>query len=300
MKEITRLRNLPRRRAEAHKGDFGRVLVVAGSPGMTGAGCLTALGAQRAGAGLITLALPRSVAIVGEIFRSSIMSKALPDTPSGAISPEAAAEVLKMAKTADVCALGPGLGRSEQTGEFVQILARSLEAPLILDADALNLLARSPQTLKDRSFPTVITPHPGEMARLCGLDTARAVQRDRRAVAAAFARDTGTVTVLKGQHTVVADAERVYMNTSGNPGMATGGMGDVLTGIIAGLTGSGLEAFDAACLGTYVHGLAGDVAAERLGMTSMAPEDVLETICTVFARLEQLPPEFEATPDIFP
>ncbi len=293
MREIKKLQNLPPRNAGDHKGSLGRVLIVACSPGMTGAGCLAALGAQRAGAGLITLALPNSLALVGEIFRPSIMSRGLPDNRNGVLSLEAAPEVEEMAKKADVCAVGPGLGMSDETAEAVRLWTRRLEIPLVLDADALNILARSRADLKAREAPAVITPHPGEMARLCGLESAREVQRERIGIASDFAREYGVVTVLKGNRTVVADGQRSYENQTGNPGMATGGMGDVLTGIVAGLIGGGMKCFEAACLGVYVHGLAGDRAAEQLSMTSLAPEDLLETLPKVFLDLEKRPFEFD-------
>ncbi len=294
MEEIKKLRNLPPRRAGDHKGNFGRVLIVAGSPGMCGAGCLAALGAQKAGAGLVTLALPEGSAPVGELFRASIISKELAAGAGGAISAKAAPEVLNMARTAaDVCALGPGLGRDDGTAEAVRMLTRKLQIPLVLDADALNALAEDSAALKERTAPAVITPHPGEMARLAGEKTATAVQGDRTAIAATFALGHGAVTVLKGHGTVVTDGERMYVNGTGNPGMATGGMGDVLTGMIAALIGGGLDCFEAASLGVFIHGLAGDDAAAGLSMTSLSPEDVLDTLPAVFARLERLGDVFE-------
>ncbi len=286
MKEITKLKNLPARRAEDHKGRFGRVLVVAGSPGMCGAGCLAALGAQKAGAGLITLALPAGSAMVGELFRASIMSAALADDACGTISLRALPQVENLAKNANACAVGPGLGTAQETIEAVWRWTRSLGLPVILDADALNALSRQTAALKAREAPAVITPHPGEMARLTGASTA-GVQADRSGVAAGFAKEYGVVTVLKGHRTVVADGERIYVNMTGNAGMAAGGMGDVLTGIITSMAGMGMDCFDAASLGVFVHGLAGDIAAAEVSRTSLAPEDLIEKLPEVFARLER-------------
>jgi len=293
MDKIKTLHNLPPRQAEDHKGKFGRVVVVAGSPGMSGAGCLAALGAQMAGAGLITLALPEGLALAGELFRASIMSKPLKESDSGGISLLAVPQVDKLSQNADVCALGPGLGREEETKEAVEIWVRELETTLVIDADGLNALIGKKEILKDRPAPTVITPHPGEMARLAGFENAENVQGDRTGTAAAFAREHEVVTVLKGHNTVVSDGDRLYVNQSGNPGMATGGTGDVLTGVTAALIGAGMEPFEAACLATFAHGLAGDAAAARRGMTSMAPEDILEAMPEVFSLLEGLGEQFE-------
>lgn len=292
MKEINTLQNVPARQEEDHKGKFGSVLVVAGSNGMCGAGCLASEGAQKAGAGLITLALPRRMAMVGELFRASIISKPLPETESGAISLLAVPEVDRLAKETDVCAIGPGMGREEETEESIEVWTRELAVPLVLDADALNALSERKEALKSRNAPALITPHPGEMARLAGLGNAGEVQKNRAGTAADFARDCNTVTVLKGHRSVVTDGERIYTNDTGNPGMAAGGMGDVLTGLIAAFIAQGMESFEAGCLGVFVHGLAGDRAAARLGRVSLSPEDLLETLPHIFLRLESLPGSF--------
>lgn len=271
------------RAPDGHKGDYGHVLVVAGSPGMTGAGCLAARAAQRAGAGLVTLALPAGLGLVGEIAVGSIMSMSLPETVDGSLGMAAGRAVVDVADRFDAFALGPGMRTAEETCRMVRLLAWELARPVVIDADGLNALAgRGADALRDRTAPTVLTPHPGEMARLLGLASAAHVQADRQGLASELARQTGTVVVLKGSGTVVTDGQRLVVNTTGNPGMACGGMGDLLTGLIAGLICQGLEPFDAARLAVFVHGLAGDVAAGRQGELSLIPEDVLDALPEVF------------------
>ena len=294
-----RLPALPARAPDAHKGDFGHVLVVAGSPGMTGAGCLAARAAQRAGAGLVTLALPRGLNLAAEVALGSIMSMPLPETEQGALGMAAARAVLDAAgrgeggrgpaRPFDAFALGPGLRTGEETGRMVRVLARELPGTVVIDADGLNGLAgRVGESLAGRSAPTVLTPHPGEMARLMGLAGAAEVQADREGLARRLALEAGAVVVLKGRGTVVTDGGRLAVNGTGNPGMASGGMGDVLTGLIVGLTCQGLRAFDAARLGAFVHGLAGDLAARRVGELSLIAEDVLAALPGVLRTLEAL------------
>ncbi len=286
--ENNELPKLPQRRPEAHKGDFGHVLVVAGSPGMSGAGCMAAAAAQRAGAGLVTLALPRSLNLVAESALWSVMSMPLPETAEGSLGAQAARCIMAAADRFDVFAIGPGLRTAEETRQMVRVLVRELRAPVVVDADGLNALAGHPEALREREAPTILTPHPGEMSRLAGCSSAAEVQADRAGVARGFARDNGVLVVLKGHGTVVTDGERLYVNDTGSPGMATGGMGDVLTGLIAGLLCQGLEAFDAARLGVFVHGLAGEIAAEQMGELSLIPEDVLQRAPGVLAALERV------------
>ncbi len=276
---------LPRRRRDAHKGDFGHVLVVAGSPGMTGAGCLAARAAQRAGAGLVTLALPRSLNLAAEIAASSVMSMPLPETEDGVLGLEAASQVLAQAERFDVLAIGPGLGRSQQTRRMVRRLVTNAAVPVVVDADGLNALAEDLQPLRRRRAPTILTPHPGEMSRLAALEGTAQVQEDRVGVAQGFAREHGCIVALKGAGTVVTDGERVRINETGNPGMATGGTGDVLTGLVAGLLCQGLDPFDAARLGAFAHGLAGDLAAQTTGELSLVAEDMLACVPKVFMAL---------------
>jgi len=272
---------LPVRPGEAHKGDFGRVLVIAGSRGMVGAACLTASAALRAGAGLVRLAVPECLWDVAATKLTCVMTVGLPDTAEGMFASRAAKPLLAECQWADVVALGPGLGRSEETTELVRTLVPDIERPLVIDADGLFSLAGVLDLLAARKDPTVLTPHPGEMARLTET-SAGAVQADRSASACDFAGRHGVICVLKGAGTVVSDGKRTYTNTTGNPGMATGGTGDVLTGLIAGLVAQRLPTFEAAVLGVYLHGLAGDLAADMFGQCGMTASDVLDLLPDAF------------------
>lgn len=268
---------LPRRSPAAHKGMSGRVAVVAGSRGLSGAAAMAAEGALRAGAGLITLAAPGSLQDVLAIKLTEVMTRPLDETPAGTVSQDAVAEIAALAAGSDVLAIGPGLGRDASTMAAVRAVIESAECPLVIDADALYALAGYTDMLADCAALPVLTPHPGEMARLTGLST-QAVNADRVGVARQAALDWGSIVVLKGARTVIAfpDGE-VYINTTGNAGMATGGTGDVLTGIIASLIAQGLSSHDAAVAGVYIHGLAGDIAAAS-GMVGMAATDVIKAL----------------------
>ena len=274
---------LPERRADAHKGDFGRVLVIAGSRGMVGAACLTAGAALRAGAGLVKLAVPECLWDVAAAKLTSVMTTGLPDTAEGMFSEEAVEPLAREACWADVVALGPGLGRSADTGKMLQKLLALLTCPLVIDADGLFHLTGLLDLIDSYESPVVLTPHPGEMARLLGCEIA-AVQSDRTGTASEFAAKHHLVCVLKGAGTVVSDGERTYTNATGNPGLASGGTGDVLTGVIAGLMAQELSAFDAAVLVVYLHGLAGDLAARAFGFHSMTATDVLDSLPKAFVE----------------
>jgi len=278
VQRATDIPNLPPRRPDSHKGDYGRILVIGGSEGMIGAPCLAALAALRTGAGLVTLAVARSLLPVVAVKLTSALTRAIEaETPNGAPALDAVGELLDFAAGADVVALGPGIGRHYSTQRFVHAFLKSCEKPAVVDADALTALASGQATLRDRPAPTILTPHPGEMARLCG-KTAADVNADRVNVAAAFAAGHRCVVALKGHGTVVTDGERVYVNQTGNPGMATGGSGDVLTGAVAALLGRGLEPFDAAVLGVHLHGEAGDLAREKKGEDGMIASDILRAL----------------------
>ncbi len=273
---VDRLPALAERPRDAHKGDFGRVLVVAGSPGMTGAGCMAAMAAQKAGAGLVTLALPAGLNGIAASKLTSAMTRLLPEPAEHIIGEQAAQYVLEHATEFNVVAVGPGVGRAAETQGAMKRLVAELTVPAVVDADALNALATDVSVLKGARAPRLLTPHPGEMARLLGHGDTRRVQADRAGVAAEFARRHGVILALKGAGTVVTDGERVFVNPSGNPGMATGGTGDVLTGLAAGLLCQGLEPFSALQLAVFVHGLAGDLAAKAKGELSMTAEDLLD------------------------
>jgi ADP-dependent NAD(P)H-hydrate dehydratase / NAD(P)H-hydrate epimerase len=272
---VSKLPRLPRRPRDAHKGVFGRVLVVAGSPGMTGAGCLAALAAQRAGAGLVTLAVPAALHAVVETKLTSAMTRALPDDDDR-IGKAAADAVLSWQAEFDVVAIGPGVGTAPQTVQAVRRLVAELAVPKVIDADALNALAGATHLLGPGC---ILTPHPGEMARLLGAENAANVQRDRRATAVAFAAEHNVLLALKGAGTIVTDGRRTAVNETGNPGMAAGGTGDVLTGTVAGLLCQApLTAWEALRLAVHVHGLAGDIAADAVGELSVMAEDVLDAL----------------------
>jgi len=281
MKIITDIPKLPPRRAESHKGDYGRVLVLGGSTGMAGAAALTGMAALRAGAGLVTVGSPRSVYPIIASKLTCATTRPFPETDAGTFSTAGLAEIVAFAEGFDVVALGPGLGRHTDTTDFVCALTASLNRPMVMDADALNALAEDPLFLKQASAPRILTPHAGEMGRLAGL-TIKEVQKARRQVSAWFASHYRAIMVLKGNDTVVCDGTRTYLNTTGNPGMATGGAGDVLTGVIAGLIAQRLDPFAAAVLGVYVHGLAGDMAAQKFGQVSLIATDLLEFLPQAF------------------
>jgi len=280
------LPTLPPRRPDSHKGDFGRALVVGGSRGMSGAISLAGLATLRSGAGLVTLAVPRSIQEVVAGFNPSYMTHGLADANERMVG-AAADEVLTLAENIDVLALGPGLGRSAGITDFVAQLYREVKQPMVVDADALFALAQQKELLTQTAGPRILTPHPGEFARLTGTNPGTDDQ-SRSLAAGELASATGvlnTIVVLKGHHTVITDGTRFAVNQTGNPGMATGGTGDVLTGVITALVCQGLAPFDAARLGVHVHGLAGDLAAENLGQVSLIASDLIDYLPTAFQSL---------------
>lgn len=279
---------LPARPPDAHKSQCGSVLVVGGSPGLTGAAALCAQAALRAGAGLVTLCVPEGVHDILEVKLTEVMTRPLPQTAGRSLSREAAEYVLRICSDFDVLALGPGLSTSGETRQAVRELVRSLPIPLVLDADGLNAMSGHVDILEGRKAPLVLTPHPGEMARLRESDTT-SVQSDRVGVALEAARSWGAVVVLKGANTVIAEAAgTVRINMTGNPGMATAGMGDVLTGCVAAFIARGLDGFDAAAAGVYYHGHAADLAAAMDGMVGMTAGDVIRHLPLAMRRRDEL------------
>ena len=277
------LRGLQRDLAD-HKGRFGHVLVLGGSTGFAGAACLAARAAVLGGAGLVTLGVPESLLAIVACKLTACMTRPFRQVPQGAFALGALPAILAFAERATVVALGPGIGRHRSTGKLVHALVRRIEQPLVIDADALNALEGATDILDDASGPRVLTPHPGEMARLTGLPT-RAIQEAREQVAAQFAAAHKVVVALKGHATVVTDGGEVFVNSTGNPGMATGGTGDVLTGLVAALIAQGLESFRATALAVHLHGLAGDLAAAETGQHAL----------DVVRLLDHLPAAFRAT-----
>ena len=273
---------LPRRRLSAHKGDFGHLLILAGSEGLTGAAVLASHAAARTGAGLVTLGVPRNVWSVIAAQSREVMPKPFDDWSPAALGP--------WIEKCNAVAIGPGLGLSSATEWLIGWLLESCRKPMVLDADALNALAKNPAQLGrtgGKRGPVIITPHPGEMGRITGKST-KEIQADRWNVAGSFARASDAVVVLKGAHTVVANpAGELAINSTGNPGMASGGMGDVLTGILGALLGQGIPAFDAARLGVWLHGAAGDIAAQQGGEESLIASDVINCVGLAFQKLRQ-------------
>lgn len=302
---------LPKRAADAHKGDFGRVLVLGGSVGMAGAPSLAGLGALRGGAGLVTIAVPASIQPTVAGLCPCATTIALPETASGQIDPVAARRLFvdrgllsaqPEGSPPDVLVAGPGVGRGPPAfaaalWELINAFRNGPLVPAVIDADALNLIRRSCPDAPagwdaQYHFRTVITPHPGELGRMHGVGAGE-IQADREGFAVRTARlmsgrrgepDYTPVVVLKGAGTIVTDGTRLYVNRTGNPGMATGGTGDVLAGLIAALMGQGLEAFEAAVAGAYLHGLAGDLAARDQGQVSLIATDLLETLPRAIAQ----------------
>lgn len=273
--------DLARRRSpEGHKGTYGHVLLAAGSLRMSGAGLLSARAALRAGCGLVTWALPQKLlpSIIGsapELMLADVGSNEDGTWQAGSVS-----ELLKLSKERDVLAVGPGLDRFEADTEWLRHLWEGADCPLVIDADALNILAETDyKDWASRRHPVILTPHPGEMARLAGITTAE-VQRDRIGLAMGYAKDHGITIVLKGAHTVIATPEgQAYVNTTGHPGMGTGGAGDVLTGMISSLLAQGLNEAQAAAFGVYLHGLAGERAArQRNNPAAIIAGDIIEAL----------------------
>jgi ADP-dependent NAD(P)H-hydrate dehydratase len=289
---VTSLPTLPPRPLDSNKGHFGRVLVVAGSRGMSGAAILCGSAALRAGAGLVKVAVPSEIQPIVAGGNPCYTTAALPNDAEGRIASSAITAILTLGDAHDVIAIGPGLDRCTELAALMVDLVAKVPKPMVIDADGLNAfvgqadkLSPHPRPLsrgeRGESGTRIITPHPGEFARLLQIDT-KTVQANRRELAIEFARKQNLVVVLKGQGTIVTDGRRVYQNTTGNPGMAKGGTGDVLTGIIAALLGQQLPAFEAAQLGVYVHGLAGDLARDQIGELSMLATDLLDFLPPAF------------------
>ncbi|MCZ6679994.1 MAG: NAD(P)H-hydrate dehydratase [Candidatus Poribacteria bacterium] len=270
---------LPPRYTYSHKGTYGRVFVVAGSTGMTGAAALASEAALRVGAGLVTLGTPKSLNAILEIKLTEVTTLPLPETAEGSLALDAKSGILEfIERTSSILAIGPGLSQHPETVELIHSFLRENDCPMVIDADGLNALSQSKELLPSLPPQTVLTPHPGEMTRLIGGTTAE-VERDRIGVAQRFAQEYGVMLVLKGAPTVIAGGNgEVWINSTGNPGMATGGMGDVLTGMIAGLMAQEMPSYEAAVLGVYLHGLAGDIAAESVGQHGLMAGDVLDAV----------------------
>lgn len=263
---------LPDRDPAGHKGNYGRILLLCGSRGYTGAAALAAMGALRCGAGLVFLGVPESIYTIEAVKLNEAIVFPLPEQ-DGKLSIDAGIPVRKKLREMDAVLIGPGLGQSVGTMAVLNAVLQGFDGPVILDADAINLLAADSETLRQRNAVTILTPHEGEFRRLgIGLD------EDRVEGAQKLAKEFGCIVVRKGRDSVITDGERVYINPTGNPGMAVGGSGDVLAGMIAGLLGQGIEPLQAAACAAWLHGAAGDRSAEKLGQYAMLPTDMLEEL----------------------
>lgn len=263
---------LPDRNPWGHKGNFGKLLLLCGSRGYTGAAFFAAMGALRAGAGLVFLGVPESIYGIEAVKLNEPVIFPLPDA-GGRLSADAVPEILTRLPQMDAVLVGPGLGQSEGTLAVVRAVLEKAECPVVVDADGINVLSAHRDLLRGRKSPTILTPHDGEFARLGGV-----IGEDRMVAAAALAEELGCVVLLKGHETCITDGTDGYLNPTGNPGMAVGGSGDVLAGVITALLGAGLPPLEAAACGAWLHGAAGDRCAAELGQYGMLPTDMLSAL----------------------
>lgn len=263
---------LPDRNPWGHKGNFGKLLLLCGSRGYTGAAFFAAMGALRSGAGLVFLGVPESIYGIEAVKLNEPVIFPLPDA-GGRLSADAVPEILTRLPQMDAVLVGPGLGQSEGTLAVVRVVLEKAECPVVVDADGINVLSAHRDLLRGRKSPTILTPHDGEFARLGGV-----IGEDRMAAAAALAEELGCTVLLKGHETCITDGTDGYINPTGNPGMAVGGSGDVLAGVITALLGAGLPPLEAAACGAWLHGAAGDRCAAELGQYGMLPTDMLSAL----------------------
>ncbi|MCI7096813.1 MAG: NAD(P)H-hydrate dehydratase [Clostridiales bacterium] len=275
MKELNHekvLAILPDRDDFAHKGDFGKILLLCGSRGYTGAAALAAMGALRSGAGLVFLGVPESIYAIEAVKLTESIVFPLPDE-NGMLSGAAVPQILERLPRMDAVLIGPGLGQSAGTLAAVKAVLEGFDGPVVVDADGINILAAHKDILRGRAVSTILTPHDGEFARLGGV-----VGNDRAAAAENMARQLGCIMLLKGHETVITDGVETYINHTGNPGMAVGGSGDVLAGILVSLLGQGIAPLEAAACGAWLHGAAGDLCAARMGQYGMLPGDMVSAL----------------------
>jgi ADP-dependent NAD(P)H-hydrate dehydratase len=276
---------LPRRQEDSHKGTYGRCLIVAGSRGMAGAASLSGTAALRVGTGLVTVAAPDNCVDVVAAWEPCYTTLGLVCANGQLLAPDAIAQIAS--HPADAVGFGPGMGISDSQVELARWFYAHREVPAVIDADGLNCLALSSADWKTHCGPRILTPHPGEFRRMLASPAAEVDQL--RSQASSWAGEHGVVLVLKGHRTLVTDGVSCYENPTGNPGMATGGSGDVLTGVIAGLLAQGLPPFDAARLGVYLHGLAGDLSAQRIGPAGLLARDLLDDLPKALQRTSVAP-----------
>ena len=289
MQKITEIPKLQKRPVDGHKGTFGKVMIVGGSVGFSGAPALAGKAALRSGAGLVREAVPESIQPIVAMLEPCYTTIGLSEK-NGQLSAKAVTELTAHLPDNDVTAFGPGVGIGSGVKEVLLSLLGVEGLKLVIDADGLNVLSQCAGPggwLEKKKADVVLTPHPGEMGRLWKSVFRDPMPEDREACAIKFAEKTGTVVVLKGAGTVVTDGQRVFVNDTGNPGMATAGSGDVLTGVIAALIGQGLFTFDAAVLGVHVHGVAGDAAAKIVGQVGMIATDIIEHLGHAFIQVSE-------------
>jgi len=276
------------RPAESNKGNYGHVLVIGGSVGKAGAAAMAGISALRAGAGLSTVATSKSALAAVAGFYPELMTEPLPETEAGTIATGAGLKIEELSKTMAVLAIGPGISRDPHTSTLVRSLVSHQKIPMVVDADGLNAFEGHTNELSGKDRTLVITPHPGEMARLAACSTGD-VQKDRLGVARRFARDHNLIVVLKGHRTLVVQPDgEAWVNTTGNPGMSTGGTGDILTGMVAGMLAQNPKnPMTAVCAAVYLHGLAGDVMREKVGEHSLIATDLLQGLPEAFRRTNQ-------------
>ena len=274
------------REPHAYKGDFGHVFILAGSECFMGAACLCSQSAMRSGAGLVTLGIPKSLQFIASLKLTEVMTLPLPETKQATLGEKAEKGIKAFLKKADCLLMGPGLSRHPDTQRLIRRVLTTCDKPLCLDADALIALAGHLDILKSLKNRPVLTPHTGEMAHLLGISV-KDVQNNRKKVAKEFALRYNTILVLKGHQTIVASPEgKIYINKTGNPGMATAGSGDVLAGVLAAFLGQGIAAYQAACLAVYTHGLAGDMAARDMTEVSLIASDIIEYLPKAFKKIK--------------
>lgn len=276
---------ISKRLPNTHKYHYGHVLVIAGSTGMTGAAYLCSQAAMLSGSGVVTLAVPSGINDIMEVKLTEVITSPQPQTKEGTLSYKACNALLSEADKANAVVMGCGLGRHAEIKKLVTELIKTIKVPMVVDADALFALSDEMSVLKEAQAPVIITPHAGEAARLLNI-TANEVEADRQDIAKELAKKYSISVVLKGHKTVVSDKDGdIYVNDTGNPGMATAGVGDVLAGMIGSLLGQGLEAFASAKLAVYLHGLSGDIAARKKGQVSLIASDVLDNIYEAIEKI---------------
>ncbi len=284
MQIIEKIPKLKPRNADAHKGDFGKVCIIAGSVGFSGAAALAGRAALRSGAGLVRVAVPKSVLPIVASIEPSYTTIPLSEDASGKISKKAIDSILNIISDNDILAFGPGVGESRDLQSILQTLLAEADKPLVIDADGLNNLGKMKNWQENLKAKVILTPHPGEMKRVWPSVFRESLPQDRPSQAAQLAKKTNSIVVLKGAGTIITDGNLLYTNKTGNPGMATAGAGDVLTGCITALLGQGLNCFDASVLGVYIHGLAGDIAAKKYGRISMIATDIIDCLGDAFIQ----------------